>query len=85
MKRRKLEPWDYRSSQQYNSSLDAVGVALLGFIIIILSLMMVSKCKSPDQPKVKKEVIAEYKEKYAVNITDGKRKYLDHIFKQQEQ
>lgn len=79
MKRRQLEPSDYRSSQQYNSSLDAVGVALLGFIVIILLAMMISKSKVPEQPKVKK-VIAVYKEKYAVNITDAKRKYLDHLF-----
>jgi len=84
MKRRQLEPWDYRSSEQYNSSLDAIGITLLGFIIIILSLMMVSKCKSPDQPKVKKEVVTEYKEKYAVNVTNVKRKYLDHLFNTQE-
>ena len=85
MKRRKTEPWDYRSSQQYNSSLDAVGIALLGFIVIILLAMTVSKCKSPEQPKFKKAVIAEYKEKYSVDISDAKRKYLDHIFKQKEQ
>jgi hypothetical protein len=84
MKRRKTEPWDYKSSEQYNSSLDAIGISLLGFIIIILSLMMVSKCKSPDQPTVKKTVVTEYKEKYAVNITDGKRKYLNHLFNTQE-
>lgn len=79
MKRRQTEPWDYRSREQYNSSLDAVGVAMVGFIGIILILMMVGKCKSPEQPKFKKEVIAVYKEKYAVNITDAKRKYLDHL------
>ncbi len=80
MKRRQTEPWDYRSSQQYNSSLDAVGVTLVGFVGIILILMMVSKCKSPYQPKVK-EVVTKYQEKYAVNITNGKRKYLDHLIK----
>jgi hypothetical protein len=47
--------------------------------------MMVSKCKSPDQPRVKKEVATEYKEKYAVNVTNVKRKYLDHLFNTQEQ
>lgn len=78
MKRRQTEPWDYRSREQYDSSLDAVGVALLGFIILILLAMMISKTKQPEQPKVKK-VITEYKEKYAVNITDAKRKYLDHL------
>ena len=85
MKRRKTEPWDYRSEKEYNASMDAVGVSLLGFLIIILSLMMVSKCKSPDQPRVKKEVVTEYKEKYAVNVTNVKRKYLDHLFNTQEQ
>lgn len=81
MKRRKTEPWDYRSDKEYNASMDAVGVSLLGFLIIILSLMMVSKCKSPDQPKVKKVVVAtEYKEVYATNVTNVKRKYLDHLF-----
>jgi hypothetical protein len=79
MKRRQTEPWDYRSKEQYNSSLDAVGVALLGFIVIILILMMVGKCKQPEQPKFKKVVITEYKENYAVNITNDKRKYLDHL------
>jgi hypothetical protein len=80
MKRKKIQPRDYRSDKEYNASMDAVGVSLLGFLIIILSLMMVSKCKSPDQPKVKKVVVAtEYKEKYAVNITNAKRKYLDHL------
>jgi hypothetical protein len=81
MKRRQTEPWDYRSREQYDSSLDAVGVALLGFIILILLAMMISKTKQPEQPKVKKAVITEYKEKYAVNITDAKRKYLDHLIK----
>lgn len=81
MKRRQIEPSDYRSSQQYNSSLDAVGVALLGFIVIILLAMTLSKCKPSKPPKFKKEVIAVYKEKYAVNITDAKRKYLDHLTK----
>jgi len=80
MKRRKIEPWDYKSSEQYNSSLDAIGITLLGFVGIILLLMMVGKCKSPDQPKVK-EVVTKYQEKYAVNITNGKRKYLDHLIK----
>jgi len=84
MKRRQTEPWDYRSKEQYDSSLDAIGVTLVGFVGIILILMMVSKCKSPDQPKVKKEVVTEYKEKYAVNITNGKSKYLNHIFNTQE-
>jgi amino acid permease len=84
MKRRQLEPWDYKSSEQYNSSLDAIGICLFGFVGIILILMMVSKCKSPDQPKVNKAVVTEYKEKYAVDITDGKRKYLNHLFNTQE-
>ena len=79
MKRRQTEPWDYRSREQYDSSLDAVGISLLGFIVMILLAMTLSKCKPSKPPKFKKVVIAEYKEKYAVNITDAKRKYLDHL------
>jgi len=81
MKRKKIQPRDYRSDKEYNASMDAVGVSLLGFLIIILSLMMVSKCKSPDQHEIKKVVVStEYKEVYAANVTDVKRKYLDHLF-----
>ena len=80
MKRRQIEPWDYRSKEEYNFSVNCIGFTLFGFLLLVIAMLTTSK---NDEAKVTKEnpiIVTPHEEVYSANITDVKRKYLNHLF-----
>jgi hypothetical protein len=84
MKRRQIEPWDYRSKEEYDFSVNCIGFTIIGFFLLIITILATSKNDEVEVAKAKPIISIPHQEKYSANITDGKRKYLDHLFNTQE-